>query len=531
MHGVALLRCKDPRRGERSLVKALELRCHEAGPANTKRRLLTASLDSLTEQDIRYQICQCRLQTQNYSRALAVLQAIPVEQRSPKTLMAMAALWLRDRNKAEAIKCYEQVVSQNPAALDAIHSLIRLGVKATDLMTRIGPEIQALVVGTEMEWLTGWMELQASLHSYKTEKSVELCHRLISSQAREQPELQVALGQAYYLNGDYKKAITCFKTLYSKDSCLMKGMDMYAASLFVENDSKGLEELTNRMVSRCESGEESPEPWVVVATYTHLTCKKDSKALYFAQKACLASGNSISALLLKAKIMSESKGAAEAMNYFGEAYAIAPYRFDVVKALTEAYLAENKRNQAASVVSVAMKQFGQTARVLTLHASVLLSEAEKSGNRKSAKGYLERAVTRDRGHLPAVYALTKLYMEDKTFDKALEVLTRALEHENNNELHRRLADCYTHIGDHVRAMQHHNIAKKLEVGRERGSSEAAQSLNAGTNQQQQQSGGRAAAAPDPAAADVDIDDLAESDNEDMDEGDTDVVWSDQFDDE
>lgn len=436
----------------------------------------------------------------------------------------MAALYQRDKKPAEAIKCYEAVLNHNPLALDAVLNLIRMDVRAADIIARVGPEIQTALAGTGMDWIMSWIEVQACMHSYKTEKSVELARKLVASQPHDNPELLITLGQAYYLNGDHRKAISVFKSLYAKDPTLVKGMDTYAASLAAENEVKVLEELTNRMIVRCESGEESAEPWIVVAYYTFLACKKDSKALYFAQKACLASSNSIEALLLKAKIMSESKSASEAIPYFVEAFTIAPFRFDVLKALTDAYLTENKRTQASSMAGIALKQFGQTPRVLTLNATVLLTETEKVVNRKSAKSSLEKAVAKDRSYLPAVYALAKLYMDDKAYDKALEVLTKCLEHESTNKLHRLLGDCYTQVSDHVKAMHHHNIAKKLEVAY-RATTEAAQSLNAGTNHP---AASRSTPAPD-AAIDVDVDDLAESDNDEMEEGDN--VWSDHFDEE
>jgi tetratricopeptide (TPR) repeat protein len=523
MCGMACLNCKDPRKGEQHFEKALELRMKSEIPVPVgKKKSLITSLDNLTEQDIRYQICQCRIQVQDYQRALAVVQVIPVEQRSPKTLIAMAGLFHRDKNRTESQKCYEEVVSRNPLALDAVLNLIRMDVRAAEIISRIGPSLQALVAGSAIDWITSWIEVQACMHSYKTEKSVELARKLVDSQSCDNPELLITLGQAYYLNGDHRKAISVFKSLYAKDTTLVKGMDTYAAALAAENEVKTLEELTNRMLIRCENGEELPEPWIVVAQYTFMTSKKDSKALYFAQKACLASSNSIESLLLKAKIMSESKSASEAIPYFIEAYAMAPFRFDVLKALTEAYLAENKRTQATSMANVAVKHFAQAARALTLHASVLLTEPDKAASKKSARSLLEKAVNKDRSHLPAVYALAKIYMDEKSYDKALDVLNRCLEHESTNKLHRMLGDCYTQVNDHVKAMHHQNIAKKLEVSY-RSTTEAAQSLNAGTNHP---AANRSTPAPDQ-AIDVDIDELAESDNDDMEEADG--GWSDNFD--
>ena len=522
MFGIACLKNKDPRRAEQFLEKALALKSNiDTTSVVGKKSRAVSSLDTISEQDVRYQIHECHIQTQNTSRALAVLQAVPPEQRSSKTLSAMASLFVKEKNKTEAIKCYEEMLVRNPLSLDAAANLIEMGVKSADIINRMGPKIQSM--GPGAEWIVSWIELQACLRSFKTEKSVELARRLEDSFLRENPEVQLALAQAYFLNGDFRKAAAVYRSLYLRDLSITKGMDYYAACLYGEKDVKGLEELANRLVTRCESGDELPEPWIAISYYTFIASKKDSKALYFAQKACLSSGSSVNSLLLKARIMFENKNASEAIPYFNEAYTIAPYRFDVVKCLTEAFLADNKRQQATSLSQLAAKQFGATPRVLTLQASVLLAETEKGTNRKTAKGLLERAVNKDRAFLPAVYSLTKLLMEDKVYDKAIDVLKRCLEHENTNHLHRLLGDCYASSGEQVRATRHHNIAMKLEVSYR--SPAEAQSLNASSNAQ-----GVTGAASDQ-VVDADVDEMADSDNEEMEDGEQDVAWSDHFEDE
>lgn len=69
--------------------------------------------------------------------------------------------------------------------------------------------------------------------------------------------------------------------------------------------------------------------------------------------------------------MAEAKNQ-EAKGYFQEAYACAPYRFEVIKCLTEAYLAEKHKSAAANTATLAMKSLGQTPRTLTVNDSTLL---------------------------------------------------------------------------------------------------------------------------------------------------------------
>lgn len=56
--------------------------------------------------------------------------------------------------------------------------------------------------------------------------------------------------------------------------------------------------------------------------------------------------------------------------------------------------------------------------------------------------------------------LSKIYQEEKTIEKAIDVLLKCLELESTQKLHKLLADCYTQINDHEKAMYHQNIAAK-----------------------------------------------------------------------
>jgi cytochrome c-type biogenesis protein CcmH/NrfG len=55
-----------------------------------------------------------------------------------------------------------------------------------------------------------------------------------------------------------------------------------------------------------------------------------------------------------------------------------------------------------------------------LVASVLLTDSVNN-EKKNAKQALERAVKMDASYLNAVYLLSNLYMEEKNFDKAIEM--------------------------------------------------------------------------------------------------------------
>lgn len=93
-------------------------------------------------------------------------------------------------------------------------------------------------------------------------------------------------------------------------------------------------------------------------------------------------------------------------------------------------------------------------------AAVLLSEPDKAQNKKEAKKNLEKALSKDRGFLAAAFMLSKIYQEEKMVEKAIDVLLKCLELESTQKLHKSLAECYTQISDHEKAIYHQNIAAK-----------------------------------------------------------------------
>lgn len=522
----ALWHCKDFHRAEANYQKALELKkCNSAqniqvtsSVGGRKGRSQPAPQpEYLQENEVRLQLFNCRMELNDFKGAKSTLEEIPNSQRTPKILSALAVVYQKERMQTPAVECLKAVIRENPLALDSILNLIQLGGKANEII----PLVHASISGIgALEWLPLWIEAQCSLNSPKTEKAVELFKKLLSfPKLQDNSELVVGYAKALCYNGDYKRANITFRSVYGKEPLYINGMDSYAASLYYEGDAKSLEELTNRLVTRCENTSSSHEPWVVLGYYSFMTSKRDTKGLYFSQKACLCNPNSTEALLLKGRVIAETKSPIEAIPYYTDAYNSPTPRFEVYKALTDSYMALSRGLQATSMAQLAMKLFGQTPRSLTLLATVLLSE---SGKRQMARFHLEKAVEKDRTYLPAVYTLAKFYSDEKSYDEAIEVLTKCLEFESTNKLHKMLGDCYNVIGEPEKAMHHHNIAKKLEVTYR--SSEVAQSLNSQNNSR----GSRSTAGHD-ATLDGDMDEMPESDNDNdvMEESETEVVWSDQ----
>lgn len=153
----------------------------------------------------------------------------------------------------------------------------------------------------------------------------------------------------------------------------------------------------------------------------------------------MLSNNSVEALLLKGTVLSEARSHSESLGYFHEAFTNAPYRFEAMKCLAEAYLSEKRKSSAMGIANHSIKTLGQNPRTLTvsfsavysvylnfvkslfkLYASVLLNDPTVQ-EKKSARSALEKTVKLDATYLPAICLLSNLYMEEKNIDKTIDM--------------------------------------------------------------------------------------------------------------
>lgn len=87
--------------------------------------------------DIRYQMHICHISLKQPVQALLVLQGIPAKLRSVKVNMALGKLYVMNGLERPAISAFKEVLRECPLALEAIQSLIKLGIRYTELLRLI----------------------------------------------------------------------------------------------------------------------------------------------------------------------------------------------------------------------------------------------------------------------------------------------------------------------------------------------------------------------------------------------------------
>jgi len=464
--GDSLYRLNYFRRALRAFEQALSF--NETGSRRASKRCKTSSLTNNScdiskinansinsnENELKHRIHLCHLKLHEYKEAKAVLERIPAVERSVKILASLADLYCQEKNTDKARETFLEIIQLDPLRLDFIMRLCRLGGCDANTILNLIPED----VRRSCTWYPSWIQAQCYLHSPNSKLAIRLFETLTSRFEKRAPIL-TSLAEAHYHDGNFREAIRIFQIAYNSDPLTLAGVDSYAACLHKESSKRTLEELAVTMSSKCNiEGEYFHEPWLVLAHYYASNDKKEPKALLFVQKAYKLNRYSIEALILLACLCVEKKDSSKAIPYIVTAQIQASYRYEVQRILCDAFLSDSKKTAALNFAKAAIKSLGETARSYYLWADVMLKSQDQR-RKTSARNCLEKAVKLDHTYLPAVFALTELLMEEKKFDKAIEILDAARPHHSlNNELHKYLFTCYTEKKDSDKALYHQSLA-------------------------------------------------------------------------
>ncbi|XP_035206985.1 anaphase-promoting complex subunit 7-like [Stegodyphus dumicola] len=352
--------------------------------------------------------------------------------------------------------------------------------------------------------LSLWVKAHSHLHARELTQAINTFKQLdMKTHLRDNSDVLVSLGEAYYYNGDFQNAMLILERAHCSDPLLVRGMDVYAALLAKEKKMKELESLTAHLIS---INDNVPEPWIAMAYFCYVA-KKGTKAVNFAQKACVLNPRHVEALLLKGTVLLELKKVQDAITNFGEVYKIAPYRYEAHKGLVECYLALHRTREAIAIASSACKQLGQTARALTLYASVLTKDPLSADK---AKSLLEKALKQDPTYLNAVYLLAAIYEQERLYEKGIELLKKQMEQQTSCRLHQMLGDFLARTNEHEKALHHFSIALNMDP----------------SNHKAAEGSQRVEQNPESSES-FEVDDIADSENEgDLEESEVEAVWSD-----
>lgn len=99
-------------------------------------------IDKYSEVELKFRVAKCMVENQLFKEACALLQPLPLKQRSAKINMLLAKIQQGESGTDKhLIANYKEVLRRSPLAFDCIDGLISLGVK--------GAEVNSLIINGE----------------------------------------------------------------------------------------------------------------------------------------------------------------------------------------------------------------------------------------------------------------------------------------------------------------------------------------------------------------------------------------------
>ncbi|GIY82578.1 anaphase-promoting complex subunit 7 [Caerostris extrusa] len=404
----SLYQLKEFKRAEGIYKKAIQLR---KSFSKTKGKTPTLPAGEVTsEVDIKYKMHLCLVSLKQYSQAIAILDTIPAKQRTPCINMALAKLNHQGGNERAAITYYKEVLRECPFAVDASHGLLNLGTKSGEVASMM---VSGSLSAANIDWLSMWM--RANYHFIAKEFPLAIAalkHIDKKSILRDNTDVLVTLGEAYYYNGDLLHALSVLERAHCLDPLLVKGMDICGILLAKEERLKDLESLVTRLIA---VNDNAPEPWIAMG--------------YFSLAALNLSPRYVEALLLKGTVLLKQQKFQDSLINFGEAFKMCPFRYEPAKGMIDCYLAMHRTRDAVAIASAACKHLNHSARGLTLYASVLAKDPLSADK---AKPLLDKALKQDPSYLNAVYLLASIYEQERLYEKGIDLLRKHIEQQTSS---------------------------------------------------------------------------------------------------
>ena len=485
-------------------VKKEQQKAKKTSSVNDKNQ--AEECKATSDVEVRYKMHLCYLRTNQHSMAVDILQSIPVKQRTPKVYQALGKVYQQAGMERPAVTCFREVLKSCPLALEAAQTLMMLGVKAKD--------IQSLALeatsnpSSDMDWFNQWIQ---AFTAFGNKEYVVAMSKLKALEERpilrNNIHLLITIGLCQHYNGNHSAALATLQRVHRLEPTNLRGMDVFASLLAKERKHKELESLATKLMAVTE---EAPEPWIATGYHCY-AAKKGTRAVYFAHRACMLQHRHVEALLLKGNVLLSMKKLQDSMNHFREAVLIAPYRYETHKGLVDCYLDQSRHREAVSVATAACKALNNSPRSLTLLATVLIKDPLQLSTAK-AKPLVEKALKADSNHLPAVYLMAKIHEQEMNLEGAIELLRKQLATHSTCKLHLMLADLLGKTHDEEKAMDHYAIALNLNP-RNIPAQEGLQKLEQATDTISDRT------------YDMDMDEM-NSDDADLEESETEAVWSD-----
>lgn len=413
-----------------------------------------AAAEQFTVAEIRYRLAVCLEATRQVPEAVVQLQAIPTKQRPPKANLLLAKLLQWSANDKNAIAPLKAVLAECPLNLEAIRSLLALGVKPADVMALLAESPGAPTA----DWLPHYVSAQSHILGGRFDEAAEALraceHR---SDIGDSEVILVLLGQCHHYMGNKERALGYLQRAYAANEHMTEGL-MTLAALY--GALRMLDELERLAMPTVEAGAYTAEYWYVLAQHLFKQEKYD-KALHFAQKSCFMQPKNVEANLLKVKIYRYSLNHKEELLQLRALQQYADYRYEVHEGLVDVFIAMDRMSDAQMVGrDMVRRHKGKlTPRYYVLLARVYMARCEPI-HRQRVKVVLQHALRKDEYFMPASLLLVTLLRQEGDRLGTAALMQKQLAKHPTARMYTMLADLLSQENDPAKALEYYTTAIK-----------------------------------------------------------------------
>uniref|UniRef100_A0A182N6V6 Uncharacterized protein n=1 Tax=Anopheles dirus TaxID=7168 RepID=A0A182N6V6_9DIPT len=411
-------------------------------------------VDLQSEVELKYKTARCLIEMRCHRDAIVLLQSLGLKQRTPKVNMLLSKLCHNHGHERSAIGTYKEVLKECPLAFEAIEGLLTLGVKGIEVNSLI---VDATIAPQCSEWMSSWIKAHANIQARKYTEAIQTLRSIEANTClRNYHQLLVLIGECYYYNGEYEQAYITLKRAHARQPHAKNGLQILAILMSKNKKVAELEKLI--MPTPALMNEYTSEMWFVMAQYLYATCRYE-KAVYFVQKACFLNSHNVEALVLKAEVLFQVKKYQQGIAHLRYGQQLAPYRYEIHKALVDNYLITGRYREAQLQALKAVKMLGEMARTLVLVARTNMKD---DSTQPKAKALCLKALSMNENFLPAVFLLAEIYERENDNSARLKLLTKHAMHSQSVKLHVMLGETLKTEKNDSAALDHYSIALNLE---------------------------------------------------------------------
>ena len=251
--------------------------------------------------------------------------------------------------------------------------------------------------------------------------------------------------------GNVSSTILTYSTIRKQDPKSITQMDVYASLIKQQGKSFLVNDLARDLLKITES---RPEPWMVLAHYNEMINQFD-RALFFCDHALSIDKKHFQALKLKSNLLINSKLFPEALVILRFAMNIKK-DIEVYQSLVSCLISSSRLKEAYNTAKEALSLI-HNSFAMSIVGTVLVAQ----GKIKDAKINFKNAIEADSKCFIAVSSLADLYINEKSFQEAVELMEKTSLVCNSEAMEIKFGDVYFAKGDFNLAMGRYATALNI----------------------------------------------------------------------